>query len=159
MSIDLNQVTEIGRLTRDVELKYTPSGTACAKFSIAVNEQIKSGNYHKDYVNYFDVVVWGNLGINCEKYLKKGSQVCVSGSLKQQRWTDNQSGQVRSKIEIVAQSVQFFWNQTVQNTTNETTKDERTKFSNDHIDPYTSPVSDPWGDENKESYHDKDIQF
>lgn len=148
MSRDLNQVTEIGRLTRDVELKYTPSGTACAKFSIAVNEQIKSGNDYKDYVNYFDVVVWGNMGVNCEKYLKKGSQVCVSGSLKQQRWTDNQSNQTRSRVEIVAQTVQFIGSQPGQNTAKQNEQAVNSSFN-----------ADPWNDSDQPPQNDKDIPF
>jgi single-strand DNA-binding protein len=107
MSRDLNLVSLLGRLTRDPEIKYTASGTAVAKFSIANNYSYMQNNELKEEVNYFDVNVWGNQAISCEKYLKKGSQVAVAGSLKQNRWNDQTSGQARSKVEITANSVQF----------------------------------------------------
>lgn len=107
MAKDLNYVVLIGRLVKSPELKYTSSGMAVAKFSIACNDSYKQGEERKEYANYFDITVWNNQAINCEKYLKKGSQVAVNGVLRQNRWQDKQSGQTRSKIEITANSVQF----------------------------------------------------
>lgn len=107
MAKDLNHVVLIGRLVKPPEIKYTASGQAIAKFSIACNDSYKQGDERKEYANFFDINVWGNQAVNCEKYLKKGSQVAINGTLRQNRWQDKQSGQTRSKIEITANSVQF----------------------------------------------------
>ncbi len=107
MARDLNQVIVIGRLVRNPEIKYTASGVPITKFSIANNVSFMQNKELKEYVNYFDVNVWGNQAINCEKYLKKGSQVAITGSLRQNRWNDKSTGQTRSKVEITAMSVQF----------------------------------------------------
>jgi len=104
---DLNRVVLVGRLVRDVELRYTPSGLALAKFSIANNDSYMQNQERKEYVSYFDIVVWGNMGINCDKYLKKGSSVIVEGKLKQERWVDQTSGKTQSKIEIISDFVYF----------------------------------------------------
>lgn len=107
MAKDINQVTIIGRLVRDPEIRYTSSGTPVTKFSIANNNTFIQNNERKDDVSYFDINVWGNQAVNCEKYLKKGSQVAIIGSLRQNRWNDKTTGQTRSKVEITANSVQF----------------------------------------------------
>ena len=107
MAKDLNHVVLIGRLVKLPEIKYTSSGKAVAKFSIANNDSYTQGDERKEYANFFDITVWGNQAINCEKYLKKGSQVAINGVLRQNRWQDKTSGQTRSKIEITANSVQF----------------------------------------------------
>jgi len=107
MAKDINQVTIIGRLVRDPEIRYTSSGTPVTKFSIANNNTFVQNNERKDDVSYFDINVWGNQAVNCEKYLKKGSQVAIIGSLRQNRWNDKTTGQTRSKVEITANSVQF----------------------------------------------------
>jgi len=104
---DINQITIIGRLTKDPEIKYTPSGNPVTNFSIANNNSFMQGDQKVDTVDYFDIEVWGNQAVSCEKYLKKGSQVCVVGRNKQQRWTDKTSGQTRSKVIINANQVQF----------------------------------------------------
>jgi len=103
MSNDLNQIILIGRLTKDTEIKYTASGTPVTKFSIANNSIANK----TEYVNYFDVNVWGTQAVNCEKYLKKGSQIAVTGSIRQNRWQDQSTGQIKSKVEINAFSVHF----------------------------------------------------
>ena len=90
----------IGRLTRDAELKYTASGQAVCKFSIAVNRRRKNGDQWEDEANFFDIVVWGRQGESLNQYLVKGKMVGVDGELRQDRW--QQDGQNRSKVEIVA---------------------------------------------------------
>jgi len=107
MARDLNQIIIIGRLVRDPEIKYTSTGTPVVKFSIANNAGFGQGNEKKEVVNYFDVNVWGNQAENCNKYLKKGSQVAVDGHLRQNRWTDQATGKTQSKVEIVANTIQF----------------------------------------------------
>ncbi len=99
MAFDINQVFLIGRLTRDPETRFS-SNTAICKFSIANN----SGREDKD-VNFFDVVVFGKTAENIQQYLKKGSQIAISGRLSQSRW--EKDGQKRSKVEIVGLNIQF----------------------------------------------------
>lgn len=98
---DINSVVLVGRLTRDMELKSLNNGTAVGRFSIAVNKKFKD----KEEVSFFDIVVWSKLAEVLNKYLAKGSQVIVSGELRQNRW--EQDGQSRSKVEINASSVQM----------------------------------------------------
>ena len=105
MANDINLVTLVGRLTREAELKYTNSGLAVCKFSLAVNRRKRSGEQWTDEVSYFDVVLWGKQGEAIQQYLGKGKQIAVSGELRQNRW--EQDGQNRSKVEIVASNVQL----------------------------------------------------
>lgn len=102
-----NKVILLGNLTRDPEVRYTPSGAAVASFAIAVNRKYKQGEETKDDVSYFDIVVFGKTAENCGQYLKKGESVLIDGRLQQRRWEDKDSGAKRSKVEVVAQSVVF----------------------------------------------------
>jgi len=106
MATDMNSVTVVGRLTRDAELKYSQGGMAIAPFSIANNYRKKSGESWADEVNYFDVTYSGKAAEAVSKYLTKGKQVGVEGVLRQNRW-QNKEGENRSKIEILANSVQL----------------------------------------------------
>ncbi len=103
MSWDVNRVTLVGRLAGDVDLKYTPSGTAIAKFGLAVGGKPRDG---QDTVSFFNIIVWGKMGENCSQFLSKGKQVCIDGRLEQRRW-QAQDGSNRSVIEIIAERVQF----------------------------------------------------
>ncbi|MCD6398229.1 MAG: single-stranded DNA-binding protein [Spirochaetaceae bacterium] len=105
MANDINIVTLVGRLTRDAELKYTNSGIAVCKFSLAVNRKKRSGDQWTDEVSYFDIVLWGKQGEAIQQYLGKGKQIAVSGELRQNRW--EQDGQNRSKVEVIASNVQL----------------------------------------------------
>ena len=102
---DINRVFLVGRLTRGAELKYTNSGTAVTRFSVAVNRSRKNGDKWEDEVSYIDVVLWGKMGESLNRYLQKGKQVALNGELRQSRW--EQDGQTRSKIEVVAENVQL----------------------------------------------------
>jgi single-strand DNA-binding protein len=103
--MDVNYIVLIGRLTRDVELKYLSSGTAVAKGAIAVNRRVKKGDEWKDEASFFEFVLFGKTAENLSKYLLKGKQIAVEGELVQNRW--EQDGQTRSKIEINASNVQL----------------------------------------------------
>lgn len=103
---DINTATLIGRLTRDEELKYTPSGAAVGNISIAINRKVKKGQEWVDESNFFDVVFFGKQAENLKQYLTKGKQVGVTGFLKQERWTD-QNGQNRSAVKIYANGIQL----------------------------------------------------
>jgi len=100
---DTNHVVICGRLTRDAELKFIPSGTAVAKASIAVNRY--AGQNKDEEVSFFDVTIWGKQAEGLNQYLTKGKQVVISGELKQERW--EKDGQARSRVEIVARQIQL----------------------------------------------------
>lgn len=105
MSSDLNTVTIIGRLTRDAELKYTAGGLAISRFSIAVNRRKKDGDNWVDEASFFDVTLFGKSAETLNQYLVKGKQIAIKGELHQERW--EQDGQSRSKVGIIADSVQL----------------------------------------------------
>ncbi len=109
MAGSMNMVVLIGRLTRDPELRYTPSGTAVCNMGMAVDRAYKStGGPDADF---FDVIVWnqGNrkLAELCGQYLQKGRLVCVRGQLQNRSWEDQQTGQKRYKTEVRADDVHF----------------------------------------------------
>lgn len=106
-SLDINRVIEIGRLTRDMELTFTPGGSAVGQFSIAVNRRVKKDQNWVDEVNYFDVVLFGNQAKSLQPFLTKGKMVGIDGYLKQDRWQDKQTGQNRSTIKIVVNELQL----------------------------------------------------
>lgn len=102
---DINNVTLIGRATRDAELKYTAAGTAVLNFSVAVNESRKQGDQWVEEVNFFDITLFGRMGESLKSCIVKGKQVAISGRLQQQRWETN--GGARSRVIVVANSVQL----------------------------------------------------
>jgi single-strand DNA-binding protein len=112
MAGSLNRVMLIGRLTRDPELRYTPSGTPVCNIAVATNRygQDASGE-RKEFTDYHDVVVWnqGNrkLADLVAQYLQKGRLVYVEGRLQTRSWDDQQSGAKRYRTEVVASDVQF----------------------------------------------------
>ncbi len=107
MANDLNSVILVGRLTRDVELKYASTGTAMMRFSIAVNRSRRNqdGSWSDD-PNYFDCMYAGRNAESVSQYLEKGRQVAIQGELRQSKWTD-QEGQNRSRVEIFVNNLQL----------------------------------------------------
>ena len=104
--VGFNKVVLIGNLTRNPELRYTPSGTPVASFGLAVNRRFKQADDQKEEVCYIDIVVFGKQAEHCGQYLSKGDGAIIDGRLQQRRW-DTDDGQRRSKHEVVAQSVTF----------------------------------------------------
>ena len=104
---DINTTVLVGRLTRDMELRYTGTGTAIGKFSVAVNRRRKQGEQWVDEANFFDVELWGRQAEAIQQYMQKGKQIAVSGELRQNRWTDTATGGNRSKVVIHAITVQL----------------------------------------------------
>ena len=98
MGYDTNCVVIIGRLTRDPEQRMAGDKNIC-NFSVACGDG-------KDKTNFFDITAWDKTAMFVGQYLKKGSQVAISGKLKHDTWTDKTSGQNRSKISITALNVQ-----------------------------------------------------
>lgn len=105
--VSVNHVVVAGNLTRDPELRFTPSGQAVAKFGIAINRvYTTSDGQRKEEVDYIPIVVFGRQAENCSQYLSKGRPVLIEGRLHFSSW-EGQDGQKRSKIEVVAFRVQF----------------------------------------------------
>src|SRR5579864_5054416 len=112
MAGSLNRVMLIGRLTRDPELRYTPSGTPVCNLALATNRYGTDTNgERREFTDFHDVVVWnqGNrkLAELCSQYLQKGRLVYVEGRLQTRSWDDAQSGQKRYRTEVNASDVQF----------------------------------------------------
>ena len=104
---NLNKVFLMGNLTRDPELRYIPSGTAVASFTVASNRTYtSSAGEKKEEVCFMRIVAWARQAELCGEYLKKGSPVFVEGRLQSRNW-ETPDGQKRSTIEVVAQNVQF----------------------------------------------------
>ena len=105
---NINRVLVTGNLTKDPELRSTPSGTSICKLRIAVNSRRKdaSGQW-VDKPNYFDVTVWGAQGENCAQYLQKGRGVAVDGRLDWREWDATDGSGKRQAVEIIADTVQF----------------------------------------------------
>ncbi len=103
----LNSVTLLGNLTRDPELRYTPSGNPVCNLALAVNRRYRKGNEVAEDVCYVDVDVWGNLAEYITSTQAKGSLVLVQGRLALDTWEDGQ-GNKRSKHKIHAVSVETF---------------------------------------------------
>lgn len=108
----LNRVILVGNLTRDPELRYTPSGTSVANFGIAVNRRRTNKQGERvDEVDYFNVVVWGKLAELCCNYIFKGSPVALEGRLSSRSW-ETEDGQKRNTVEVIAENVQFLGRRT-----------------------------------------------
>ena len=106
MARSVNQVILMGNLTRDPELRQTPSGQSVCSFSLALNRayQDKSGQW-QEATDYIDVVAWGPLAERVAQYLNKGRRALVQGRLQSRSW--EQDGQKRSKVEVLANDVTF----------------------------------------------------
>ena len=103
-----NKVIIAGNLTRDPELRYTPKGTAVAKLGLAVNRNWTSeSGEKKEEVTFVDVDVFGRTAENVGQYMRKGRPILIEGRLKLDQWDDKQSGQKRSRLTVVAETVQF----------------------------------------------------
>src|SRR5207245_2011843 len=103
-----NKVILLGNLTRDPEVRYTPKGSAVCDLGIAVNRvyTTESGERRED-VTYVDVVLWARLAEIAGEYLKKGRPVFIEGRLQMDTWDDKQSGQKRTKLRVVGETMQL----------------------------------------------------
>lgn len=107
--MSINRVCISGNLTSDPELRSLPSGTAVLQLRMAVNDRRKnqqSGEW-EDAPNYVDVVVWGARGESLSRFLSKGSKIFVDGKLRWHEWEDKTTGNKRSKLEVVADDIEF----------------------------------------------------
>jgi len=103
-----NKVILVGNLTRDPELRYTPKGTAIAKIGLAVNRVwTNEAGEKKEEVTFVDVDVFGRTAENVGQYMRKGRPILIEGRLRLDQWDDKQTGQKKSKLGVVAETVQF----------------------------------------------------
>src|SRR2546421_1802734 len=103
-----NKVILLGNLTRDPEIRYTPKGSAVCDLGVAVNRQYTLDNGEKrEEVTYVDVVLWARLAEIAGEYLKKGRPVFIEGRLQLDTWDDKQSGQKRSKLRVIGETMQL----------------------------------------------------
>jgi len=108
MAQGFNKVTLMGNLTRDPETRTTGGGQNVTNMSLAVNRRWKgSDGQQQEAVSYIDCVAWGKAGDVMAQYLNKGSAVLVHGRLDQRSWDDKETGQKRSKIEVVIEDFNF----------------------------------------------------
>jgi len=102
----VNKVILVGRLGADPEIRYSPNGTAIAKFSLATNERVPAGEGNwEDRTEWHRVTTFGKTAEYCANYLAKGRQVYVEGSIRTNQWEDAQ-GQKRYMTEIIAREIQ-----------------------------------------------------
>ena len=108
MSLNLNKVVLAGRITADPELKQTPSGVSVLSFSIAVNRSYVSKNSEQSerQADFINVVAWRQTAEFISKYFRKGSAICVTGSIQTRTWNDN-NGNKRYATEVVADEAMF----------------------------------------------------
>lgn len=140
MAGDLNRITLIGRLTRDPELKYIQSGSAVANFSVANNRVFVTGNGEKkEEVNFFDCIAWGKLGEIIVEYCKKGKRLAIEGRLQQNRWEDKE-GNKKSRIEIIAENVQFL--------DGKADNQHVSSSSNEEVPQHSGASDNPFSDDN-----------
>jgi single-strand DNA-binding protein len=103
-----NKVILMGNLTRDPELRYTPKGTAIAKIGVAVNRVwTNEAGEKKEEVTFVDVDIFGRTAENVGQYMRKGRPILIEGRLKLDQWDDKQTGQKKSRMGVVAETVQF----------------------------------------------------
>lgn len=97
-----NKVIIMGNLTRDLEVRVTPSGATVAETCLAMNRKSKVGGEMKDETTFIDVTFWNKSAEIAERFLSKGKPALVEGRLQQDTWQDKETGQNRSKIKVVA---------------------------------------------------------
>ena len=104
-----NKVILVGNLTRDPQVRYTPGGTAVAEIGMAVSRQWfdKQTNSRREETTFVDVTLWGRQAEVAGEYLAKGRPVLIEGRLQLDTWDDKESGQKRSKLRVVGESMQM----------------------------------------------------
>ncbi|PYL87391.1 MAG: single-stranded DNA-binding protein [Verrucomicrobia bacterium] len=103
-----NKVILLGNLTRDPEVRYTPKGSAVCDLGIAVNRVYTTeGGEKREEVTYVDVVLWARLAEIAGEYLKKGRPIFIEGRLQMDTWDDKQTGQKRTRLRVVGETMQL----------------------------------------------------
>ncbi len=109
---NVNKVMLLGNITPDLEVRYTPKGTAVCDLGMAVN-RIRTGDNGEriEEVTYVDVTLWGRQAELAGQYLSKGRSVFIEGRLQLDQWDDKQTGQKRSRLRVVGENMQFIGGQ------------------------------------------------
>lgn len=107
MANDLNRVIQIGRLTREPELKQTPAGKDYCKFGIANNRTFKKGEEWEEKASFFNCIAWGTTAKIIAQYFQKGKRILIEGRLQSDTWEDKETGSKRTTIEIVVENFNF----------------------------------------------------
>ena len=102
-----NKVILVGNLTRDIELRYSQSGSAIAKTALATSRKFTVNGEKKEETCFIDITFFGRSGEIANQYLRKGSKILVEGRLSFEQWADQQSGQKRSKHSIIVETMQM----------------------------------------------------
>jgi single-strand DNA-binding protein len=131
-----NNVTIIGNVTREPEIRYTPSGATVATFGVAVNRRWKRNDEWQEETSFFDVKAWAQLAENITESIQRGTRVIVTGRLEQRSW-ETDTGDKRSKVEIVADEVapSLRW------ATCTVSKIERDQASRPNVTPVAAPAA------------------
>jgi len=103
----LNKVLLMGNLTRNPEIRYTPSGSAVCEFGMAMNRRFVQNGQERDETCFVDIVVWGKQAESASRFLQKGSSVFVEGRLVYDQWDDRETQKKRSRLRVNADRVQF----------------------------------------------------
>jgi single-strand DNA-binding protein len=140
MSLNLNKVVLAGRMTADPELKQTPSGVSVLSFTIAVNRSYVSKNSEQGerQADFINVVAWRNTAEFISKYFRKGSAICVSGSIQTRSWQDQQ-GQRRYATEVVADEAMFVESRSESTSQSSYTPDAYTQAPSFSSNPGSAP--------------------
>ena len=141
----MNKVILLGRLTKDVELRYTQTtNTAVATFSLAVNNR-RTKESEEQQADFFNIVAWNKLAETSSKYLKKGSPVLITGRLQNRNWEDEQ-GKKHYITEVIAEELDFI-------------ESKRNSESDMNILTGFEPAESPKNDTNEEVISGDDLPF
>ena len=140
MSLNLNKVVLAGRMTADPELKQTPSGVSVLSFTIAVNRSYVSKNSDQGerQADFINVVAWRNTAEFISKYFRKGSAICICGSIQTRSWQDQQ-GQRRYATEVVADEATFVESRSESTSQSSYTPDAYTQAPSFSSNPGSAP--------------------
>lgn len=130
----MNKVTLLGNLTQDIEMAYSQSGTGYAKTAIAVNNRRK-----KEEVLYIDIVFFNQVAEIANKYLRKGSKLCIHGRLEFNQWSD-QNGNKRQKHTIIVEDLEMLSSSSNQTIAESNTPKEHKNFPKPKYTPYNTPT-------------------
>jgi single-strand DNA-binding protein len=107
MPASFNQVTLVGNLTCDIELRRTTGGTAVTDIALAINDRVKRDGDWVEQTTYVDITLWGRTAEVADEYLGKGSSALISGRLQMDKWEDRETGKERQKLKVVADRLQL----------------------------------------------------
>ena len=165
MANGVNKVILVGHVGRDPEQRYTPSGTAVTKFSLATTETWGSGDARKNMTEWHNIVVWGKTAEFCANYVKKGTLLYIEGKIRTNKWKDRE-GNNRTTTEIVANSVTLLSSKRDEFSSGGYEDSARDKFIDEQMggdsfynDSTSSNFSDPVYDGNEPGIEEDDIPF